>query len=188
MILSEVKGLITPDVGSALRALAAQVPHDLAIVELGSYKGMSTAHLATGAKEGSGAHVFAVDPWDLPGNPYGKHGYSAPIVRDEFERQLRALRLWSRVTPIRGFSVDVAASWDGPKVGLLYIDADHAEASVRADVAAWRSHLSVEHVVAFDDLDTPRNPGVRVVVEKLVASGYYSLEVRAERLAVLSCP
>lgn len=184
MLLTDVKGLITDEVGAALRHLAAQVPADQAIVELGSYKGQSTAHLATGAKEGQGAHVWAIDPWDLPGNPYGKHGYSAPVVRDEFERQLRGLRLWTRVTPLRAFSVDAAAGWEGPKVGLLYIDADHAESSVRADVAAWTPHLAEGHVLAFDDLDTPRNPGVRVVVDELAAAGY-TLEVQAERLAVL---
>jgi hypothetical protein len=184
MILDEVQGLITPDVGAALRHLASKVPADQAIVELGSYKGMSTAHLATGAKEGHGAHVWAIDPWDLPGNVYGKHGYSAPIVRDEFERQLRGLRLWSKVTPLRAFSTEAAATWTGPVVGLLYIDADHAEASVRADIQAWTPHLSPDATVAFDDLDTPRNPGVRVVVEELAAAGW-SLNVQAERLAVL---
>lgn len=186
MILDELQGLITHDVGTALQALAARVPADQAIVELGSYKGMSTAHLATGAKDGNGAVVYAIDPWDLAGNVYGKHGYNAPIVRDEFERQLRALRLWGRVTPIRAFAAHAAADWDGPKVGLLYIDADHAEASVRADVQAWSPHLAAGHTLAFDDLDTPRNPGVRVVVDELVAAGY-RLDVQAERLAVLSC-
>lgn len=184
MILEDLRGLITADVGTALSGLASRVPADQAIVELGSFKGMSTAYLAAGAKDGAGAQVFAVDPWDLPGNVYGKHGYSAPIVREEFERQLRALKLWSRVTPLRSFSVDAAAAWVGPPVGLLFVDADHAEASVRADVAAWRPHLAFGHVIAFDDLDTPRNPGVRVVVEELVAAGY-SLEVMADRLAVL---
>lgn len=185
MSLADLSGLITLEVGAALRDLAARVPTHLAIVEIGSYKGMSTAHLAQGAKEGQGAHVWAVDPWDLPGNVYGKHGYSAPIVREEFERQLRAMRLWSRVTPVRAFSIDAAADWKGPEVGLVYIDADHAEKSVRADVHAWIPHLAEGHVIAFDDLDTPRNPGVRVVVEELVATGY-RLEVQAERLAVLS--
>lgn len=184
MILEEVRGLITSDVGAALAELAAKVPADQAIVELGSFKGMSTAYLASGARDGEGAHVWAIDPWDLPGNPYGKHGYSAPIVREEFERQLRALRLWSRVTPVREFSTAAAADWPGPSVGLLFVDADHSEAAVRADVAAWRPHLALGHVIAFDDLDTPRNPGVRVVVEELVAEGY-RLDVMAERLAVL---
>jgi hypothetical protein len=186
MQLTDLRGLITTEVGEALRDLAAAVPADLAIVELGSFKGMSTAHLATGARDGHGAHVWAVDPWDLPGNVYGKHGYSAPIVRDEFERQLRAMRLWSRITPLRAFSVDAATDWTGPAIGLLYIDADHAEAAVRADVHAWTPHLAAGHTLAFDDLDTPRNPGVRVVVEELEQAGY-TLTVAAERLAVLTC-
>jgi predicted O-methyltransferase YrrM len=184
MTLAHLQGLITPDVGEALGALAATVPAAEAIVEIGSYKGMSTAHLAVGSRDGNGARVYAVDPWDLPGNEFGKHGYSAPIVREEFERQLRDARVWGRVTPIRGFSVSVAKEWAGPQVGLLFIDADHREKSVRADAHAWAEHLASGHVIAFDDLDTPRNPGVRVVVEEFVAAGY-TLEVHAERLAVL---
>jgi hypothetical protein len=186
MHLADLKGLITTEVGEALAALAYKVPADQAIVEVGSYKGMSTAHLAAGAKEGNGAHVYAVDPWDLPGNVYGKHGYSAPIVREEFERQLRAVRLWSRVTPVQAFSKDAAADWTGPDIGLLYIDADHAEQAVRADVFAWTPHLAVGHTIALDDLDTPRNPGVRVVVDEMAGKGY-TLTVRAERLAILTC-
>lgn len=181
MSLLELQGLITPDIGDVLRSLAAEVPADQAIMEIGSYKGMSTAHLATGSKEGNGAPVFAVDPWDLPGNVYGKHGYSAPIVREEFERQLRGLRLWSRVTPLQAFSTDVARDWTGPQVGLLFIDGDHAEKAVRADVRAWTPHLAESHVIAFDDIDTKRNPGIRAVVDTLDG---YEVEVVADHLAV----
>ena len=35
----------------------------------------SSAPAAEGARAGRGAHVYAIDPWDLPGNPAGKHGY-----------------------------------------------------------------------------------------------------------------
>ncbi len=181
MSLLDLQGLITPEIGDVLRSLAAAVPADQAIVEVGSYKGMSTAHLATGSKEGHGAPVFAVDPWDLPGNVYGKHGYSAPIVREEFEAQLRRLRLWSRVTPVQAFSTDAARDWAGPSVGLLFIDGDHLERSVRADVQAWTPHLADEHVLAFDDIDTKRNPGVRAVVDTLTG---YQVEVVADHLAV----
>jgi hypothetical protein len=179
--LTALQGLITPEIGDVLRGLAAEVPADQAIVEIGSYKGMSTAHLATGSKEGHGAPVFAVDPWDLPGNVYGKHGYSAPIVREEFEAQLRHLRLWSRVTPVQGFSTVIARGWDGPPVGLLFIDGDHEERAVRSDVEAWTPHLAPQHVLAFDDIDTKRNPGVRRVVDTLIG---YQVEVVADHLAV----
>jgi hypothetical protein len=153
-------------------------------VEIGSFKGKSTAFLATGAKAGHGAHVYAVDPWDLPGNVYGKHGFTAPEVREAFEAQLRACRVWGQVTPIRAFSTDAARDWTGPQIGLLYIDGDHSEEAVRADVLAWTQHLADGHVLVFDDLDTKRNPGVRAVVNDLVTYGY-SLEKIATRYGVL---
>lgn len=177
-----LQGLITDDIGAVLRELAAQVPADQAIVEIGSYKGMSTAYLALGAKNGFGAPVFAVDPWDLPGNVYGKHGYSAPIVREEFETQLRAARVWGQVTPVKAFSTDAARDWTGSPIGLLFIDGDHQERSVRADVEAWTPYLAPGHVLAFDDIDTKRNPGVRRVVDTLKG---YEIEVVADHLAVL---
>lgn len=170
MNLDELDGLLAPGIGDALRALAAEVPADQAIVEIGSFRGKSTAFLAQGAKDGHGARVFAVDPWDLPGNVYGKHGFTAPEVREAFERQLRACRLWSRVTPVQAFSTDAAASWSGPPVGLLFIDGDHEEASVLADVAAWSPLLVPGGVIAFDDYDTRRNPGVKVVADELGAT------------------
>ena len=82
------------------------------------------------------------------------------------------------------FSTIAAAEWSGPRVGLLFVDADHEESAVRADVAAWRPHLAEKHVIALDVIDTPRNPGVRVVAEELAAEGY-DLTVVCERLAVL---
>jgi predicted O-methyltransferase YrrM len=182
MTPDDLNGLIPNDEGDALAELAAAVPDDLAIVEVGSFRGKSTAYLASGAKSGAGAQVFAVDPWDLPGTVYGKHGYNVPKVREQFEEQLRAVKLWSRVTPIQAFSVDAAADWTGPKIGLLFIDGDHDR--VVEDLAAWSEHLADDHVVALDDIDTPRNPKVREVADFLAANGY-TLEVVAERLAVL---
>lgn len=177
---SDLAGLLNPGIGEALYDLARDVPADHAIVEIGSFRGKSTAFLAAGSRDGHGAHVHAVDPWDLDGNPYGKHGYSAPEVRTDFERQLRACRLWSRVTPHRGFSTDVARDWTKP-VGLLFIDGDHSEAAVRADFEAWSPHLAPGAVVAFDDYATPRNPGVKSVVDSLPGR----LMVLAGHLAVI---
>lgn len=184
MNLDQLSGLITPEVGEFLASVARQVPADLAIVEIGSFRGMSTCYLASGARDGNGAKVWAVDPWDLPGNPYGKHGYSAPIVREEFERQLRGLQLWSRVNPVQDFSTSAAAAWTGPKIGLLFIDGDHDESAVRSDIEQWSPHLAESHLVVLDDLDTPRNPGVRVVADELADAGWL-FEKAADRLAVL---
>ena len=58
-------GLVELAVCQRLRALAAQVPADEAIVELGAYQGRATGWLLLGASEGQGAHVTTVDPWTL---------------------------------------------------------------------------------------------------------------------------
>lgn len=182
MNLAELEGLIPEDVGAVLAFYAAKVPRDQAIVEVGSYKGKSTCYLATGARDGDGAHVWAVDAWDTDGNVTGRFGFAEPTTREAFERQVRSMRLWSRITPLRGFSVDVAATWEGPKIGLLYIDADHQAHNVRADFRSWEPHLQPGAIVIFDDVDTKRNPGVRVVVDEL--ADVIGCHVEAGRLAV----
>lgn len=177
MNLADLEGLVSEATGEALAALAEGVDAQAAIVELGSYKGKSTAYLAVGAKRGHGAKVWAVDAWDTPGNVTGRFGFAEPSTRQRFEEQLRSVRLWSRVTPLQGFSVDVAATWDGPPVALLFIDADHEAA--RADFDAWAPHLVPQARVVFDDIDTPKNPGVRSAVDGLVVDG---------RIAALDIP
>lgn len=183
--LEGLVGLIPVALGEKLRGLAKAVQRKHAIVEIGSFKGMSTCYLAAGAIEGHGAMVYAIDPWDLPGNVYGKHGFTDPAVREAFTAQLQASGVARQVVPIRDFGAAAGNDWKGPKVGLLYIDGDHDYSSVRDDFSAWRPHLATGAVVAFDDYGTRRNPGVQRAVDQLRQAGVladFSLE--AGQLAV----
>lgn len=185
---AELQGLIPNELGDVLSRLASQVPAGQAIVEIGSYKGKSTCYLAAGAAAGRAAGVWAVDPWDTAGNVTGRFGFAELATREAFEAQVEGAGFAGQITAVQGFSVDVAGAWDGPPIGLLYIDGDHSEQAVRADFNAWRRHLAPSATVAFDDLDTPRNPGVRVVVEELVAAGVLrDFQVKAGRLAIGAC-
>jgi len=165
--LAELAGLIAPETGLRLAELASHVPADMAIVEVGSYRGKSTCYLAAGARAGRGAHVYAHDAWDLPGNIGGRHVYDAPTRRDEFDAQVASMRLSDRVTAVQCFSQDAAAAWAGPPIGLLFIDASHEYADVRDDFAAWTVHVPAGGRVVFDDYDTPRNPGVKRFVDEM---------------------
>ena len=85
-----------------------------------------------------------------------------------------------------GYESDGRPSDVDPLRIRVYIDGDHSHAAIAADLQAWAPHLNpAGHVIALDDLDTPRNPGVRAAVTEVVAAGGYRLEVRAGRLAVL---
>lgn len=157
MTPEEVPGPLPSEVGHLLAVLASDVPADQAIVEVGSYLGRSTCFLASGAREGLGARVWAVDPWDLPGNRDAKrHPFTAVSTRESFHAHLEACGVADQVTPVQAFSVPAAAEWDGPPIGLLFIDAVHTYEAVSADFAAWRPHVIDGGVVAFDDANTSR--------------------------------
>jgi hypothetical protein len=156
------------------------------IVELGSFKGKSTAYLASGAKAGNGAHVFAVDAWDTPGNVTGRFGYAefcAPVRLERFDDR-----------------APVVACHDGP--GLRRRRGRHVgRPTGRAPVHRRRPRrgLGAQRLplvgtapppgagVVFDDYDTPKNPGVKRAVDALVADPAVPLDgvaLHAERLAV----
>lgn len=187
--LAALTGLITPALGETLAALAARIPAEQAIVELGSYKGKSTCYLAAGASLGHGAHVYAFDAWDLPGNESGRFGFAEKSTKRAFREQVASMGFKEAITPTCQFGAVAAAQWEGPPVGLLYIDADHRAKSVRADFNAWLPRLAPDAFVAFDDYDTPRNPGVKEVVDRFAADGLIiDVRIAAERLAIARLP
>lgn len=177
MDIADIPGPTTPRVCSLLRSLAALVWKEHAIVEIGVYLGRSACFLGQGATEGCGAHVWAIDPWDLPGQrmTYEQHlaghdgpsMFTDPSVRASAEQHVREAGLEQCVTLVRGFAHDVAATWDGPPVGLMFIDGDHRYDAVRRDFSAWRPHLAEGALVIFDDY-APAFDGVTRAVDELV--------------------
>lgn len=141
-------GLMSPAECERLSELAAKVPADHAIVEVGSYRGLSSAFLVRG---GAGARVVCIDTWPQPqpGEPDLEHA----------ERQRGALAAFTEyqdrqgwpVVALRASAVEVAAMWLQP-VGMLFHDAAHDFASVKRDLLAWvPHHLASGGIVAVHD-------------------------------------
>ena len=175
---ADVAGHTKPRAGRVLQRLAAKVVPPLAIVEIGVFKGRSAAYLGTGARAGAGAHVYAVDPWDLPGERYpynwmeerpSRHAFTKPETREAAAQAIADLGLADTVTLIQGFSDVVGRTWEGPAIGLLHVDGDHRLHAVRADWHAWRPHLRRGSIVAFDD-HVPTCRDVMTAVAELVAA------------------
>ncbi|MDX1394212.1 MAG: class I SAM-dependent methyltransferase [Gemmatimonadota bacterium] len=135
--LPAIEGWLTFGEGRVLEEAARACPADVAIVEIGSFKGRSTQRLGTGAREGHGAPVFAIDPHEEGTYP-------------EFLENLRASGLDGIVEPVCQRSEDAAREWDRP-IGLLFIDGDHSRESVERDWRLFSPHLVDGAVVAFHD-------------------------------------
>ncbi|HEY3368243.1 MAG TPA: class I SAM-dependent methyltransferase [Symbiobacteriaceae bacterium] len=138
--LMKTPGWLTSEEGRRLAYLASQVPPSQAIVEIGSYAGLSTGFLAAGSLHGNQAPVFAVDVW--------KHGGGCPL--EVFEHHLEALRLRSIVQPLPGLSQEVCRWWNKP-IGLLFIDGAHDWGGVKADFESWTPHLGPGNWLAVHD-------------------------------------
>jgi predicted O-methyltransferase YrrM len=188
----EVRGATPDEIGMTLADFASVVPADQEIVELGVFQGRTALIMAWGAKQGHGAHVTGIDPWDLPGNVYD------PPFTDEQSKawahyRIRELGYSDKINLVQAFSHEVAEHWgsrtdDGEnpkKVGLLYVDGDHTKEGARRDIEAWAPHLAEGAVVAIDDYGHPDWPGVGQAVDELVAEGFLApIDLYHDRLAV----
>lgn len=148
--------LISPLEAEALAELAAQVPEDQAIVEIGSYLGDSALALASRSK----SEIHCVDLWTDGGQPH-EDKYADPSVYETFIERTSHLN----ITPHRGASLDIAATWNGPTIGLLFIDGEHTYQAVTQDLEAWLPHCADDAWVAFHDY-CERYPGVIQAVDE----------------------
>lgn len=166
--LDQLRGGVTPDVGRTLHDLARAVPAGQAIVEIGSYLGKSISYLAAGASKD--VPLFAVDPWESvePSRWFRRNRWPDPTLQG-FGDQLDSVGLRERITAVMGLSVDVATTYDGPPISLLFIDGDHRAGAAENDFHAWRAHLAPGVVVVFDDYGITHNPEVAKDVEQLAS-------------------
>jgi predicted O-methyltransferase YrrM len=180
---ADIRGLISEIEGEALAALAAEVKPPSVIVELGSFRGKSTAYLASRAK----VPVYAIDRWTLGGQADWNGRHTSKATYKAFEDNLRAVGVWERVKRIMGDTAAAGLDWKGPLVGLLFVDADHTITGVTADIEAWEPHLAPGAVVAFDDYWS-MYPDVIAVADAWAAKNGLSGEVIDGRLFVVRLP
>lgn len=164
-----IDGWLEPNDGGVLYQLARFVAPVASVVELGSWKGLSTAWLAHGLRDRGAGRMLAVDTWagtlNEPDHARRLAGYGPDQLFEEFRANLRGLGLEPLVEPWRMTTLDAARRWDrGVSIGLLHIDADHAYDGVRADFEHWSPFVVRGGLVVFDDVPTWPGP-TRLVTE-----------------------
>jgi hypothetical protein len=158
--------MISAEEADLLYRSAARVATGV-IVEVGSYRGRSTVALALGTRAGHGRPVYAVDPHEPFTGVLG--GQFGPEDRGAFYRAMLTTGCYRDVRLINLASSVVAPNWN-QAVGLLWIDGDHTLVGVTADFSAWRSHLTPDALVIFDDAVDPAI-GPYQLLEGLLANG-----------------
>jgi len=133
------------------------------IVEIGSYRGKSTVLLAIGCADVEG-RVTAIDP-HLPA-PGARSGAYTPederLLRDACARH----GVQDRVDHWVMTSREARPHWGAAPIDLLWIDGDHSEAGVRADLDQWSPLVRPGGLLAAHDYT--HREGVRAAWDALV--------------------
>jgi predicted O-methyltransferase YrrM len=101
--INAIDGWLDPNDGGVLYQLARYIAPTPSVVELGSWKGRSTAWLAHGLRDRGAGRMVAVDTWagttNEPEHAKLLAGYGPDQLFEEFRANLRGLGLegrWSR--------------------------------------------------------------------------------------------
>lgn len=169
-----IEALIEDVAMQHLAQLAAQVPADQAIVEVGTHHAANLCNMAHAAKQSNGAKAFGVDAYGTGdiyrGRPHMLQRYTS-ADHDTATANIKAQHLVRQAKIIVSTSTQAAQQWDGPAIGLLVIDGEHRHESVLADYRAWQPHLAAGATIAFDDYGGSVGKQVITAVEELVNGG-----------------
>jgi predicted O-methyltransferase YrrM len=134
-----------------LAGVAATEKIHAPVIEIGSYRGLTTRAMARATQR----EVWAIDPY------LGDGGHPRDLAL--FEEHAAGL---PNVRMLRMSSDRALAAWGGKPVSFVFIDAIHEYVHAWYDFAAWSPLLPKGGIVAFHDVDL--FPGVNRVCQKLL--------------------
>ena len=163
---NRVPGHLGENEARFLGLLAACVPAEGVILEIGSFKGKSTVMLASVSSHYQRSPVVAIDPHTAPSvtDPKTEKGSS---TFEEFKESLDKAQVTSSVEVHRAYSAEIAKSWNRP-IRLLWIDGDHTYQGVRQDFGNYSPFLAPGGIVAFHDCLNAFEGPIRVFTESVL--------------------
>lgn len=119
------------------------------VIELGSWLGKSTRHIASVLPEDG--VVFAVDHW--LGSAEHQQSVELSVLYEQFLSNTIHAGLASKIIPMKMTTLEAAEEFrkKGPTPDLVYVDASHDEESVYADLTAYFFLVQGYGIICGDD-------------------------------------
>lgn len=175
-----LEGMLSFNEALLLYCLAKQVCAGC-IVEVGSYRGLSSVFLGLGSIDGDRVPVYAVDPHrEFVGVLGGRFGSDDRVA---FYSAMHSARCGHTVALINLSSEQFCYRWKD-SVSLLWIDGDHRYESVKRDFNCWNMHMETGGVIAFHDGIDERLGPYRLISELFQSKCFKKIMV-VENIVVL---
>lgn len=162
----DVPGFLGENEARFLGLLAACIPAQGAIVEIGSFKGRSTVMLAKVASHYGLGPVISIDPHTHILST-GRNDDPHPSTYDEFLASLRGAGVEQHVEIHRALSTEVSHGWNRA-IRFLWIDGDHSYEGAKEDFDGFQSFVNPLGVIALHDALNNFPGPIRVFVEEML--------------------
>lgn len=135
-------------------------------VEIGSWKGMSSAFMAVEiANSGKDIDFYCVDTWD-GSVEHKQYGMNTTNLYDTFLDNMEPVKKYYK--GIRAKSLQAVKQFEDNSLDFVFIDASHEYQDVRDDILAWLPKVKQGGVLAGHDYDNPDFPGVKLAVDDIL--------------------
>jgi predicted O-methyltransferase YrrM len=162
---------------------------DLVVIEVGSYKGLSTCHMAKRLKElgHCQSRIIAIDTW--LGSPehletMQRDEFGIPVIYRHFINNVKRLKFDDVIYPFPISSVQGGHFLEQHKIlaDIIYIDAGHETESVALDAAIFWRLLRPGGTMIFDDYAWP---SVAAAIKRFALENDLPLDVDESLAAIV---
>lgn len=149
-IYQNIQGWFTNEARDLYAEIVQGAEDGQILVEVGSWKGKSTAWMASNIKKSQkNLKFYCVDTWcgSL------EHAKDSSIIKntlyDEFLSNMRPLAGFFE--PMRMTSIEASKLFSNQSIDFVYLDASHKYQDVKDDLNAWFPKIKLGGVIAGDD-------------------------------------
>ena len=138
-------------------------PTESKFVEVGSWKGMSSAYMAVEIiNSGKEIDFLCIDTWE--GSVEHQGVVSTSGLFETFLHNMIPVR--SHYKAIRTTSELATLQFDDNSLDFVFIDASHEYEDVKNDIEWWLPKIKKDGIISGHDYGNPDFPGVRMAVEE----------------------
>lgn len=150
----------------------SSLPDNSSIVEVGCWKGKSTAYLSVEIiNSKKDIKLYAVDTWLGSEEHKNDHFIKTNTLYDVFMENIKPVM--SVVTPIRKPSVEASKQFEDESLDVVFIDACHSYECVSEDIKSWLPKVKKNGYLAGHDYGWT---GVEKAVNELLGNNVTSQE------------
>ena len=148
------------------KSMVEKFPSGSKFVEVGSWKGKSSAYMAVEiANSGKEIDFYCVDIWEESIDYKGMEGVSR--LYDIFLSNMKPVE--SYYTSLKMKSLDAVSRFEDHSLDFVFIDASHEYEDVKSDIIAWLPKIKPGGILAGHDYyigDFDYHPGVKKAVNE----------------------